>query len=232
MSRVGNFSSSEIWKLTTNGRKKDEPGKPFFTYIKQKRQERRLGKSLRQETNARSTNWGKFVEKRAFDLLSLDYKLVSKDRYQHDELKCWTGMPDSIRDNIVGDIKCPWTLESFMDLYETLESRDVEVLKSSNREYYWQLVSNAILTVCDKAELIIYAPYVSEIEEIRNMAADYDGDQNKIAFIEWAGNDELPLIPDDSEIKNLIKFEFTVPESDKELLYNRVKEAHKLLEAK
>lgn len=231
MSRVGNFSSSEIWKLMTSGRKAGSYGAPFYTYIKEKRWERGLMRPLSSESNAKPTNWGTFLEKRVFDLLPFDYKLVSKDRYQHTEINSWTGMPDTLRDYYVGDIKCPWTLTAFCTLVDAMKADNfAEELKSVKKEYYWQLVSNAILTGKDRAELIVYAPYKSEMEEIREMARNYDGDQNKIAFIEWMDNSELPVLKDEGKYQNLNRREFIIPEEDKTELYNRVLEAHKLLE--
>ena len=72
MSRYGNFSSSEIYNLMSKTGRNfdlDKPGKPFFTYVKNKQRERRLNRPISQQTNARATNWGTFVESVAFDLL-------------------------------------------------------------------------------------------------------------------------------------------------------------------
>jgi hypothetical protein len=36
MSRVGNFTSSQVYRLCTFGRAKDSIGAPFYTYIQEK----------------------------------------------------------------------------------------------------------------------------------------------------------------------------------------------------
>ena len=77
-SRVGNFSSSEIHKLMSKAAgtwNLEKPGKPFFTYVRDKVWETRLGRSLTQRQNSRITTWGLFVEKIVFDKLGMDYKL-------------------------------------------------------------------------------------------------------------------------------------------------------------
>jgi hypothetical protein len=227
--RFGNFSSSEIHKLTKPGRAKDaEFSAPGLTYIKEKSFELKLGRALSSEQGARATSWGTFVEERAFKLLDMSYKLESKIRLAHPTVKHWTGAPDTIRREVVGDIKCPWTLKSFCESIEAME-KGVAEFKSVRPEYYWQLVSSAILTGKDKAEIIIYVPYLSELEEIREDANNYDGDQNKIAFINWAGDNELPYLIDGGHYKNLNKLEFEIPLEDKVFLTDRVELAIKLL---
>lgn len=253
--RHGNFTSSEIYKLIPFGKREMTPeeleqhkiinpksraktiesgfSQAGLTYIKQKRQERKLKRSLKTEHSAKPTNWGTFIESIAFDneKIPLDYSLVSKKRYFHKELP-WSGMPDLIieKDSIVGDIKCPWTLESFCDMYDimTSDSPD-ELLKQEKPEYYWQLVSNAILTGSDFAVLWIYVPKKSDLLDIRIKAENYDGDQNKVAFISFSSDDELPYIPEDSEYSSIKSMLFEVPELDKEFLEMRVKEAENLL---
>ena len=100
-SRSGNFTSSEIFALLSTGtremtdqelaehklnnpgsRKKtieSWPGKAAITYINQCNMERRLGRSLDGELDAKPTNWGKFVEPLLFQLLDGDYTYNSSD---------------------------------------------------------------------------------------------------------------------------------------------------------
>ena len=72
-------------------------------------------------------------------------------------------------------------------------------------------------------------PYKSELEEIQEMAANYDGlDMWKYRFIyesEWW---ELSVLPDDSYYKNLNSFEFEVPKDDIDFLTERVELAIKM----
>lgn len=227
--RYGNFSSSEIHKLIKTGRGKDAVFSSLgLTYIKEKRYELKLGRALSSEQGAKSTSWGTFIETRVFNLLGLEYQLESTTRLGHDTIPHWTGAPDTIRPNIVGDIKCPWTLKSFCETVDAME-QGREAFKEVRPEYYYQLVSNAILTGSSKAEIIVYVPYLSELEDIREEANNYDGDQNKIAFINWAEDNQLPYLIEGNHYKNLNVLEFEIPQEDIDFLTERVKLAIELL---
>lgn len=245
--RQGNFSSSKIHMLMSKGRGNwslANIGKPFETYVKEKQRERRLKRPLSQEHNAKPTNWGTFVESIAFEVLGLEYSAVSdKKRLYHDELP-WCGVPDVIiGKDVVGDIKSPWTLTGFCDLVEIIESQDIEAFKKDKPEYYWQLVSNSILTGCKQAEIITFCPsgctederYDMErkknhLDMIREKLEGFDGELNPYAFINWSKNEELPYLPLDSGYENIYKFRFEVPEQDKKDLTDRVSMAAKMLE--
>jgi len=245
--RIGNFTSSEIAALMTTSKDGKSFGKPALTYIEEKNMERRLGRSLDSETNARPLTWGKLIEKRVFDLLGLEYTLTSQETVQHPTISCWSGSQDGNKFDDGGtviDIKCPITLKSFCQLvdgiYQCEDSLGVAdgnmIIHSvcethkDGEKYYWQLVSNAILTNSKYAELIVYVPYKSELPEIRELANNYDGnDQHKYAWIVYADDNELPYLPDDGYYKNLNIIRFLVPESDKILLTEKVLAAQKLL---
>jgi len=203
-------------------------GRPFHTYIRNKVYETRLGRPLYQSQNSRITNWGKFVEKIIFDKLELNYELVSKTRYQHPDIKEWTGMPDVVtrEKTIVGDCKAPWTLLSFCELIEAM-SEGPEALKKYSPQYYYQLVSNSILTGIDKAELIVYVPYKDELDEIKEAANNHSWDgsisENDVQFINYASHEELPYLKKDGVYNNLNHLVFEVPQEDKDLLTARVK---------
>jgi len=233
LERFGNFSSSEIWKLTTLSRDKKEFGAPAKTYISEKQMEIRLGRGLTVGHNAKETNWGTFLERRAFDLLPLSYKLQSTKRLAHPAISHWVGIPDVIikdgEDVVVGDIKCPWTLKGFCSGVDTFG--DAEIFKAEYPEYYWQLVSNCILVGSNKAEIIYYVPYQKELVDIREMAEQYDGDQNKIAFINWASDNDLPYLIEGKHYKNINTFRFEVPQSDIDFLTECVKKAVELLKS-
>lgn len=219
--RHGNFSSSSIWKLMEID-KQGGFGKPAKTYIKAKQREIALGRAVTNNTSSRETSWGHLVEKRAFDLLDTKYRLVSKERLVHPTISRWNGMPDTYYDGVVADIKCPFTLTAFCDKLEALAA-GTETYKKEFPEDYWQLVSNSILTGVSKAEAIIYVPYKDEIEIIREMVQQFDGDQNKVAWLNWAYVDELPYLIEGMKYKNLNVIQFEVPKSDKEALTERVK---------
>lgn len=218
--RHGNFSSSEIHKLMTNG-KSELFGKPALTYIEEKRFEMRLGRAIKNEHADRDALWGTLVETYVNDShVGLDFKLASTERLAHSEIPHWTGAPDLISDDCVGDIKCP-QLKNFCVLSEICLAGDVFELKTSFPAYYfWQLVSNAILTDVDYAELIVFCPYQRELEAIRQMAFEADG---KFKWIFYASDDELAYLPENSFYKNVARLRWKVAETDKQALTDRVK---------
>lgn len=245
--RIGNFTSSEIVALTKFGKKKKEEefapiGEPAYTYVSECNMERRLGRNLGSDVHTRAISWGKLLEKRVFDLLDFDYVHTSQVTLAHKSFDCWKGSPDFLTADTVCDAKCPTALKSFCELldpvfdkegkllYEGLTIDAVRVNHSEGEKYYWQLVSNACITGSKYGELIVYVPYKSELEVIRELAQNHDGDQNKIAWINWADDDELPHLIDGGHYKNLNVIRFEIPERDKEFLTSRVKELSKFLE--
>jgi len=230
MSRVANFTSSSIHKLMSKGRGNwsvENVGAPFKSYVQEKIYEARTGVSMSKDVNAKPAIWGWFMEQWVFEnKMGLSHQLISKTRYKHDDLP-WSGMPDTILDDSISDIKNPYTLLSFCQKVDALES--VETFKDQVPEYYWQLVSNSILAEKEYAEIFIHVPYEDELADIREFTEQYDGDQNKVAFINWATDAELPHIKRDHYYKDLNHIRFKVPEEDKELLTERVKMATELL---
>jgi hypothetical protein len=255
--RGGNFTSSKIVALLSmgsremteeeladykkanpKGRKKtieSWPGKAALTYIDEKKMERRLGRSLSTETNARATSWGSLVETRVFDLLGLEYTLTSKQTLLHPHYPFWAGSPDAEKKNTVPDFKCPLTLKSFCQLvdplYRGLSGIDaINAVREEHEDgdtYYWQIVSNACIKGYDFGELIVYMPYLAELLEIKEMA---DRDQTgKYKWISYAEFDELPYLLPNGYYKNLNVIRFEIPKADKELLTMRVEQAGKLL---
>lgn len=227
-SRVGNFTSSEIYNLLKKDRSGKGFGVPAMTYIEERNMARRLGRSLTTETNARPTTWGKCLEPFAYRKLGFDYELVSDVTIQHPDIPYWCGSPDLIGNNIVGDIKCPMTLKSFCQLVDCGVDgiEQVRTNHPSGEQYYFQLVSNAILTNSDFAELIIYVPYRSDLDEIRLTASD----NKAFKWIEYADDYELPWLIEGGHYQDLNVIRFHVPQSDKDLLTNAVIEAGKLLQ--
>lgn len=238
--RNGNFTSSEIVALTTNGRAKDSLGDPFYTYIRTRNMERRLGRALVEEINARPVQWGSLLEPRVNDLLGLEYTYCSNVTLPHPTIDCWYGSPDALKEAngilTVADIKCPFTMQSFCEMVDGWQENGVQGLRDANKyseKYYWQLVSNSIITESASAELIIYCPYKSELAEIREMASsagEVDGDYK---WVYWAKDEELPYLIDGGHYKNLYVLNFDVPKADKDFLTKRVQLASKdLIERK
>jgi len=75
--RIGNFTSSNIYKLCTLNKSGDGFGKPGITYIQEKRIEQRMGRSIGVESYSRSMAWGHFMELVVFSKIGLEYKIES-----------------------------------------------------------------------------------------------------------------------------------------------------------
>lgn len=232
--RVGRFTSSSISALMSNGKAKGTYGKPFYTYVQEKYFETKLGRRLDNESNARHLSWGKLVESIAFEELGTEYNLVSQETILHHTIDGWSGSPDLEKfddGKTVCDIKCPMTLKSFCTFYECETIEDVREQHKDGEDYYWQLVSNAILIGAKYAELIVFVPYLEQLESIREAASNIDGDQNKYAWINWATDQDLPYLIPGIFYKNIKVIRFEVTESDKLLLTERVKAAIAELES-
>ena len=239
--RCGNFTSSEIVALTKKDKKGTGFGAPALTYIEETNFERKLGRSLTDESNARPLTWGKLLEAHVFDLLGLEYILTSQETIQHASIPYWAGSPDGMKmdeGTTVMDIKCPMTLKSFCQLvdplYQGLTGMDaMNAIRENHKDgekYYWQLVSNSIIENTKYAELIVYVPYFSELSAIRFMAHNVPGDQaGKHYWIAMSQDDELPYLIDGGYYKNLNIIRFEVPEADKKLLIDCVLKAGELL---
>lgn len=239
--RVGNFTSSEIVALTKKAKDGKGFGAPALKYIRQTNMERRLGRSLDGDTVAKPLTWGKLLEGHVFNLLGLEYTLSSTQTDLHPVIPFWAGSKDGLKlddDGTVVDIKCPVTLESFCNLvdplYDGLKGMDamnaIRDNHSDGDKYYFQLVSNSIINSTRFAELIVYMPFKSELEEIRQLAQMVDADQlSRHYWIAMAGPDELPFILDKGFYQNVNIIRFEVPEEDKLLLINCVEKAGAML---
>lgn len=231
--RLGRFTSSEICALMTQGNVKGSFGKPALTYIEETNMERRLGRCIDIESNAKPLLWGKLVEGHVFELLGTEYKLVSQETLTHSSVEFWAGSPDAIKytsgkPETVCDIKAPLTLKSFCQLVDAWNAGGIDAVRADHRDgekYYWQLVSNACITGCKYAELIVYAPYRSNLDGIRQLC-EGDGKYYRIFF---ADDSELPWIPAGGYYKSLNVLRFEVPTADKIALHERVVEAGKFL---
>ncbi|WP_196301468.1 hypothetical protein, partial [Streptococcus pneumoniae] len=82
-----------------------------------------------------------------------------------------------------------------------------------------------ILTDSQFAELIVYVPFRSDLDEIRLSAAD----KKEYRWIEYADDYELPWLVDGGYYQDVNIIHFEIPQSDKELLTNDVIDAGKLL---
>lgn len=269
--RNGNFTSSEIVALlsTTSRPMTDDelkshlelypkskkknieawPGKAAITYINQCNLERKLGRSLDSDIEARPLSWGKFVEGLLFSLLGEDYTYNSNDTLIHPLYPFWLGSPDGFRKSTkktLAEAKCPYTLESFCKLvgpiYEGLEGMDaINALRNGYvdktgllqpphadmEKYYWQQVSNSCIDDCESSDFIIYCPYESELEVIQKLAVE--SGNPSLYFIANANKNALPYIKDDGYYKNINIISFDIDQNDKDFLTETIKKASKYL---
>lgn len=229
--RVGNFTSSEIYKLMSFARDKISPGKPFFTYVEEKRFERKLGRSISTEAHSQPMVWGHIMELRVFDLIGIEYKITSNETTPHPTIKGWSGSKDLIVPGVkISEIKA-FQLKKFCAYQEALKSGDLDRIKKEFPGEYWQIISNAIINEVPVGEAILYAPYDSEMPEIKTLVENYNGpDEWKYRFIYEGGFYDLPILPNNSGYDNLTTLEFEIPEDDVLALTTRVKMALELLE--
>jgi hypothetical protein len=234
--RAGNFTSSEIVRLTTNGKAKDSFGAPFYSYIEEKKMERRLNRSLTEDVFAKPLSWGHLCETYVFKLLGEEYKPCSNIVLSHPTIDCWRGTPDAVKfddGTTVGEVKCPQTLKSFCILVDAWRKGGIKMVRDNHNDgekFYWQIVSNAILTNAKQGELIVFAPYHSELNAIRDLAQNFDGtNQNRYMWIALATDDELPFVIEGEYYKNLYTMRFEIPDADKEFLTSRVQKAKEFL---
>ncbi|WP_372938621.1 hypothetical protein [Seonamhaeicola sp.] len=245
--RVAHITSSKIYLLCqTSTRDKKSPitGNKWsagaLTYFEEKRIERKLGKCLDLGGYSRPSSWGTFLEMVVFNHLGLEYKIESKDTTEHpdEEFKnIWSGSRDLIVPGVkIGEIKC-YQLKKFAQYTDALTipitktftmAHKIQNLKDNFSDEYWQMVSNAILNEVNIAEAISFCPYESELEGIRELAENYDGDdQWQFKWIAMEKAENLALLKDGGHYQNLNMFEFEVPKEDIEFLTERVRLAKK-----
>lgn len=231
--RNGNFTSSEIYRLTSNGKSKGSFGVPYYSYIEEKKMERRLGRSLTEDIFSKPTTWGELCEPRVFTLLGEEYAPCSKTTLTHPTIPEWKGTPDATRVETVSDVKCPKTLKSFCTMVDAWTKGGITMIRDKHddgEKFYWQLVSNSIMTKSKNGELIVYCPYRSELSAIRELASNIDDPmQSRFLWVAASHDEELPFVPDGGHYKNLYKMTFEIPVADKMFLHSRVEEAVKEL---
>ncbi|HEY1044987.1 MAG TPA: YqaJ viral recombinase family protein [Bacteroidia bacterium] len=219
--RIAAITSSQVYRIMG-------APKPRQTYITEIKMERRLLRSINTEVNTRPITWGHLCERMAFQSLGLNYKYYSDETKAHPSIPFYAGSPDgeNVPKKSVIDIKCPFTLKAFCELLEICEKKDIEYFKEEKPEYYWQLVSNALIIGYKHAELIVYMPYYETLGDIVTLAESIETvDQYRFFWVKSANYDELPYILKESNISELNSFEFEIPQSDFDLLETRVKQA-------
>lgn len=226
--RIGSFTSSQIWNLAAKGKGENGFSVGALTYIKSRRQERKLMRSGDVEVKSRAMLWGLCLEGFVEKLIDeFGYELISNQSKMHPKHDFWAGSTDLLKPKVkVGDIKCYEPI-NFSELSDVLLAKDVELFKKERPKEFWQLVSNAIINEVPVAESVAFMPSIEQLPAIAEYISQMDElEQLKYEFIY---NDivnerleRLPYLPSNSDYKPINKFEFTVPEEDIEFLTKRV----------
>lgn len=248
--RVGRFTSSEVHNLIKRGtrpmtpqelikHKEENPksqkrniedgfGAAGLTYIRKKYYERKLKRSLDLGKYSQPAHWGLFLEQYVYShFTGLDYIIMSNETKVNPKIPYHAGSTDLlVPGEKVSDIKClePYAFCEIIECFNLCRSQNsIDPFKENFPDKYWQLVSNSMIHDVPKAESIIYMPSLEDLEDIKQLACDYDGDdQWKYRFIYESDIYQLPYVPDGSEYESLNRFEFIVPEDDIRELTSRL----------
>jgi hypothetical protein len=227
---IGDFTSSGIGDLMKVAKNKIDFGAPALAYIEEKRFEKKLGRSLSKDHNARPTSWGNLCEIYFYTKkeLPLSVEVLNKVRFRHKELN-WSGSPDGLDGDMVIDLKSPFTMKSFCQLSECKTGEDLLAL---NHLYFWQLISNSILIEQERgievnnAKLIVFCPQKRELYDIREVARTTNLLRpSETRWLEYAEDDELPYLVEGSEYKSIYELEFEIKQEWKDALIENVKKA-------
>ena len=107
-------------------------------------------------------------------------------------------------------------------------TKDIEFIKENFEKEYYQVVSNSIIHGFDKAELISYMPYETELKKIIQLIEDTNIlEANNLEPWEYRFMTEKPFemlsyLPDDGYYDNMTKFEFEIPKTDVDFVTKRV----------
>lgn len=159
-SRLGRFTASEIHKLFTGGRKKDELfGQGAMTYIRTKAAEI-LTQEIKDEIDFKQAQWGKDHEHEAWELfekttgLKGEYYGAANPKFF--EFGDFAGCsPDWDSVNMGGDFKCPFNSAEHL---KNLCIKSADQLKDDRWEYYCQLQMSMIVRGWDHSYFVSYDP--------------------------------------------------------------------------
>lgn len=242
--RNGRFTSSEIWRLL-EASKDGKFGARGLTYIDEKVAERDMCRTIKSEFYSQPTAWGQIMEHFAYAHaeVSTTYSIISKGTLTHADYPYWVGTPDlweEILRRKEAEIKCYYPVKHHK-YSRCLMKQDIALLRKEFPMEYWQMGSNASILGCDVVEAIAFMPYEKHLEHIRNTINNEDFFTNvmgykiedwwKYRFIVEKPLKQLPCLPIESKIPDLVKFEFEFPKSDKQLLENYVISAESRLQS-
>jgi hypothetical protein len=151
---------SALGKIMTEPRSKSEVlSETAKSYIQELFKEKELG--IYKDISSRYLDKGIQLEDQAIqfasEVLGWDFVVKNTERFTNDWI---TGEPDINTDDLLADIKCSWSGNTF-PMFD-------EVLK--NKDYYWQLMGYMMLTGKDRSELVyclLNTPFDIVEDEVR-----------------------------------------------------------------
>lgn len=215
-SRIGNYTSSQIYRLMGSKRVKE-------TYKEEKELERKIKMAIKEDVGSRSSNWGTIMEYYVNEnYLPIGWNAWTSGTIESKEFENWSGTPDIYSEDAIGDIKC-YGRKKFAQMASVIALNDLEIFKKQFPDTYWQLTSNAALADKNKCMVLIYLPYEKELDDIANWVANYEIDHPwKYRFISESESWELPCQSNDSDFDNVITFEWYLVKEDVEALKNEL----------
>lgn len=222
--RKGRATSSQFYRIVEGVTK---PTKPFYSYVNEVVAERLLDRSHTVEAKTSPMSWGSLMEIIVTEHIVEEHTASHKDTLLHPIFgEYWSGTPDIIFKDRIGEIKCPQP-KAFAQISIAMFKKDVSYIKKNYKEYYWQCVSNAMIAEKEKAELIIFMPYKTELKRIIELCRDTDYledndlDPKDYYFLQ-DGIEKLAYLPDTSKLSNFNSLTFDIPEEDKQLAKSRI----------
>lgn len=220
-------------------------------YLKEKRAERDLCRSIDLGAYSQEMTWGKIIEayfflQEKYFPTGSGYSLCSKQTAVHQKYPYWVGSCDVEGKNDAGEIKCFYP-KNYYVLASALKKLNegkmsLEEFKKDHKEVFWQVMSNAVILGKTHATIFAYIPTKEELEDCILMLEETNFGE-KIGLDPWMfrfmieakENDKLyklPYIdPEKTDFPNMVKHTFELPVDDVILITKKVVEAYKLLNA-
>lgn len=159
--RLGKVTSSSIWQLTVEPKEKTkkEAGELSSTakeYVMQKVAERLTGVTRNFQNDA--TAHGLEQEAHAISLYEMTYGYQVKETGFIERITGWYGgTPDGYieSENGIIQVKCPYDYKNHLS-FMLIDS--VETFKAKHREYYWQCISDMLVTDTRWCDFVSYCP--------------------------------------------------------------------------
>jgi hypothetical protein len=159
--RLGKVTSSSVWQLTVEPKEKakKEAGELSSTakeYVMQKVAERLTGVTRSFQNDA--TVHGLEQEANAIALYEMTYGYIVEETGFIEHIAGWYGgTPDGYikQENGIVQVKCPYDYKNHLS-FMLIDS--VETFKAKHREYYWQCLSDMIVTNTNWCDFVSYCP--------------------------------------------------------------------------